>query len=205
MGRRARAAGRCRRRTVAAARAGRWRQRLREARLLEDGPRVVAANGAVNELAEECALVLKAGVDRFLGDARSLCDRGDAGTLVTALLEQRGGRVEHALPSLLGLLAPVLRAVGARLDFSVHVLYSTTVSNTVSLYRKEDSMSPSPEALVRRLIEEGFNEGNLDVADELISPEMVEHQNFGPDHAPGAEGVKAVIASLRRAFSDFHL
>ena len=34
---------------------------------------------------------------------------------------------------------------------------------------------------------------------------MVEHQNFGPNHAAGAEGVKAVIASLRRAFSDFHL
>ncbi|MCA1683031.1 MAG: ester cyclase [Actinobacteria bacterium] len=66
-------------------------------------------------------------------------------------------------------------------------------------------MSHSPEALVRRLIEEGFNEGNLDVADELISPEMVEHQNYGPNHAAGAEGVKAVIASLRRAFPDFHL
>ena len=66
-------------------------------------------------------------------------------------------------------------------------------------------MPQSPEALVRRLIEEGFNQGNLDVADELISPDLLEHQNFGPDHAPGAEGVKAVIASLRRAFSDFHL
>jgi predicted ester cyclase len=66
-------------------------------------------------------------------------------------------------------------------------------------------MAQSPQALVRRLIEEGFNEGNLEVAEELISPEMVEHQNFGPNHAPGAEGVKAVIASLRRAFSDFHL
>ena len=63
----------------------------------------------------------------------------------------------------------------------------------------------SPEALVRRLIEEGFNEGNLNVTEELISPDLVEHQNFGPDHAAGAEGVKAVIASLRRAFSDFHL
>jgi predicted ester cyclase len=64
---------------------------------------------------------------------------------------------------------------------------------------------PSPEAVVRRLIEEGFNQGRLEVADELTSPDLVEHQNFGPDHAPGAEGVKAVIASLRRAFSDFHL
>src|SRR5215213_1419601 len=64
-------------------------------------------------------------------------------------------------------------------------------------------MPAAPADIVRRLIEDGFNEGNL--ADELISPAMVEHQNFGPDHAPGAEGVKAVIGSLRRAFSDFHL
>ena len=64
---------------------------------------------------------------------------------------------------------------------------------------------PSPETIARRLIEEGFNQGDLSVADELVSPELVEHQSFGPDHASGAEGVKAVIASLRRAFSDFHL
>jgi predicted ester cyclase len=63
----------------------------------------------------------------------------------------------------------------------------------------------SPERLVRRLIEEGFNEGRLEVADEVISPTIIEHQNFGPNHAAGPEGVKAVIASLRRAFSDFHL
>lgn len=66
-------------------------------------------------------------------------------------------------------------------------------------------MSQTPEALVRQLIEEGFNNGNLDVLDELISPDLVEHQNYGPNHAPGAEGVKAVIASLLRAFTDFHL
>ena len=66
-------------------------------------------------------------------------------------------------------------------------------------------MSPSPEHIARRLIEEGFNAGDLSVADELTAPDIVEHQNFGPDHAPGAEGVKATITSLRRAFSDFHL
>ncbi len=66
-------------------------------------------------------------------------------------------------------------------------------------------MPSSPETIARRLIEEGFNRGDLSVADELTSPSMVEHQNFGPDHAPGAEGVKAVIRSLRGAFSDFHL
>jgi predicted ester cyclase len=61
------------------------------------------------------------------------------------------------------------------------------------------------EAVVRRLIDEGFSQGRLEVADELIADDCVEHQNFGPSHAPGAEGVKAVISSLRRAFSDFTL
>jgi predicted ester cyclase len=63
----------------------------------------------------------------------------------------------------------------------------------------------SAEELARRLIEDGFNKGDLSIADDVISPDQVEHQYYGPDHAPGAEGVKAVISSLHRAFSDFHL
>jgi len=66
-------------------------------------------------------------------------------------------------------------------------------------------MPATAETLARRLIEEGFNRGDLDVADALVAPDMVEHQDFGPNHASGPDGVKAVIASLRRAFPDFHL
>jgi predicted ester cyclase len=66
-------------------------------------------------------------------------------------------------------------------------------------------MSRDPEAVVRRLIEEGFNRGRLEVCDEIAAPDLLEHQSFGPDHAAGAAGVKAVVASLRRAYSDFHL
>ena len=66
-------------------------------------------------------------------------------------------------------------------------------------------MSTNPEQIVRTLIEEGFNEGNLEVVDAVTSPELIEHQNFGPDHAPGAAGARAVVESLRRAFPDFRL
>lgn len=66
-------------------------------------------------------------------------------------------------------------------------------------------MTHEPETVVRRLIEDGFNQGKLAVCDELVDPSLTEHQNYGPGHAPGAEGVKAVIASLHRAYSDFHL
>ena len=61
------------------------------------------------------------------------------------------------------------------------------------------------EPVVRRLIDERFGHGSLDVCDELISEEIAEHQDYGPNHAPGAAGVKAVVTSLRRAFSDFKL
>jgi predicted ester cyclase len=61
------------------------------------------------------------------------------------------------------------------------------------------------EAVVRRLIEEGFNDADLAVCDELVSTSLVEHQEYGPNHAPGADGVKAVIASLHRAYSSFTL
>jgi predicted ester cyclase len=69
----------------------------------------------------------------------------------------------------------------------------------------EDAVTSSAEHVVRRLIDEGFSEGRLEVCDELIDEDLVEHQDFGPGHAAGAEGVKAVIASLRRGFSDFRL
>jgi predicted ester cyclase len=66
-------------------------------------------------------------------------------------------------------------------------------------------MPSTAEYVVRRLIEKGFNEGDLAVVDAITSPDLVEHQNFGPDHAPGAAGVRAVVESLRRAFPDFRL
>ena len=61
------------------------------------------------------------------------------------------------------------------------------------------------ERVVRRLIDEAFSQGHLGVCDELIADDIVEHQDYGPGHAPGSAGVKAVVTSLRRAFSDFKL
>lgn len=57
-------------------------------------------------------------------------------------------------------------------------------------------------AAFRKLIEVGFNQGNLDVVEELVSPDAVEHQRGSK---PGIEGTKATIATLHRWFSDFEL
>src|SRR5262245_35902568 len=63
----------------------------------------------------------------------------------------------------------------------------------------------SSEEVVRRLLDEGFSRGRVEVVDELVAAGMQEHQLREPGHPAGPAGVKAVIASLRSAFSDFQL
>jgi predicted ester cyclase len=58
------------------------------------------------------------------------------------------------------------------------------------------------EAMYRRLIEEGFNQGNLAVVDELVAPNAREHQRGSGD---GIEGTKDTIKYLRSAFPDFKI
>jgi predicted ester cyclase len=63
-------------------------------------------------------------------------------------------------------------------------------------------MKVSNEAIYRRLIEEGFNQGNLAVVDELMAPGAREHQRGAGD---GIEGAKKTIMYLRSAFPDFKI
>lgn len=56
------------------------------------------------------------------------------------------------------------------------------------------------QSLLRRLLEEGFNKGDLSVVEELVAVDCKEHQR---DHRDGREGVKEVIQSLREPFPDF--
>jgi len=63
-------------------------------------------------------------------------------------------------------------------------------------------MALSHEAIYRRLIEEGFNNGNLAVVDELVAPSSREYQRGGKD---GIEGTKGTIKYLRSAFPDFKI
>ena len=59
------------------------------------------------------------------------------------------------------------------------------------------------KALARRLVEEVFNQGNMSVIDELLSPDFVDHEQLPPEMPPGREATKLMFTMLRSAFPDF--
>ncbi len=59
------------------------------------------------------------------------------------------------------------------------------------------------KALVRRFFEEVANQGNLDVADELLAPDFVDHDVI-PEKVADIEDVKRNVAELQASFSDYH-
>jgi steroid delta-isomerase-like uncharacterized protein len=61
------------------------------------------------------------------------------------------------------------------------------------------------KALARRVLDEMFNKGNLDVADELLAPDYVDHDPAMPEDIHGPEGFKQYVSGYRSAFSDLHL
>src|SRR5919109_4561685 len=59
-------------------------------------------------------------------------------------------------------------------------------------------------AVLVRYYEEIWNQGRLEVCDELIAPDYVNHSAPLPDVSPGPEGLKQTVAAVRRAFPDVH-
>jgi predicted ester cyclase len=60
-------------------------------------------------------------------------------------------------------------------------------------------MTTEQEQVLRRIVLEAFGAGDLDVLDELVSEQVIEHQYGLPRDR---EGLKRAIAGLRRAFPD---
>ena len=61
------------------------------------------------------------------------------------------------------------------------------------------------KATARRFIEELFNQGNLEIADELLSPNYIDHDPAMLEDVRGPEGMKQYAAMYRSAFPDIHI
>ncbi len=63
-------------------------------------------------------------------------------------------------------------------------------------------MSEENKAIVKRIVHEIWNGGNLDLADELIAPDYVDNVS-GTGSQVGPNGFKEAVNGVRDAFPDF--
>lgn len=69
---------------------------------------------------------------------------------------------------------------------------------------RRESVSYENKVLARRWLEEGFNEGNVAVADKIFAEDYVNHEAL-PGQRPGPEGTKHNVSMLRSAFPYLHI
>lgn len=60
----------------------------------------------------------------------------------------------------------------------------------------------SNEQLIRRYFEEVWNNGKLDVLDEIISSDYINHNAGMANPVAGPEGLKPIVSAIREAFPD---
>lgn len=60
------------------------------------------------------------------------------------------------------------------------------------------------KAIVGRLLDEMNNQGNIEIIDELVGPDFVEHEENPPGIPHDREGVKRVFRLYHSAFTDIH-
>lgn len=65
-------------------------------------------------------------------------------------------------------------------------------------------MSNANKMLLQRFFQAIYNQGDLDVANEIVAANYVNH-NPAPGETSGREGLKAFVSHLRSAFTDLHI
>lgn len=61
------------------------------------------------------------------------------------------------------------------------------------------------KAVVRRFVEAVINQQQLEVIDELVAADFIEHDALPPDIPPGSAGQKRYMAMFLHAFPDLHI
>jgi predicted ester cyclase len=74
-------------------------------------------------------------------------------------------------------------------------------ANVTTSEEHEPMTADGNTATFRRWFEEGWSQGNVDLADEMYSPDYVTH-SVGPDLPPTLEGLKMFVRAFRAGIPD---
>ncbi|MBO9635439.1 MAG: ester cyclase, partial [Chitinophagaceae bacterium] len=83
------------------------------------------------------------------------------------------------------------------------VLLAGSGAFAVSFFRPPSSKEQN-ERMVKRYYNEVWNEGKLNVLDELLAAGYINHTPSTPNPPIGPDGLKPIVAAIRKAFPDLH-
>jgi steroid delta-isomerase-like uncharacterized protein len=63
----------------------------------------------------------------------------------------------------------------------------------------------APATVVGRYIDECWNRGRIDLVDELVDADFIDHLPIEAELPNGIDGLKSMIENVRLGFSDFHI
>ena len=66
------------------------------------------------------------------------------------------------------------------------------------------SLESQNKLIIERYFNEVWNNGNLEILNELLSEDYINHTPSTPDPPPGPEGLKPIVKAIRRGFPDLH-
>ncbi|MFO1310595.1 MAG: ester cyclase [Burkholderiales bacterium] len=78
---------------------------------------------------------------------------------------------------------------------------TTLAAPTVAAAGHEPALLKANRELVIRYFEEVWNQGKLDVLDELIAGDYVNHSSSTPNPRPGPADLKPIVAEMRRGIA----
>ena len=83
--------------------------------------------------------------------------------------------------------------------------YRTTAQQCKGYGKEDKDMSAEESKAAMRRYFGVFEQGNIDLFDELLAPDYVNHSPATPDLPTGPEGVKGVVAMFRSGIPDLRV
>lgn len=89
---------------------------------------------------------------------------------------------------------------------TVLILLCTSCSNPEPAIQKNATIALQQQnkTIIQRYFGEVWNQGKLAVLDELLDPAYINHTPSVPNPPVGPEGLKPIVAAIRKAFPDLH-
>lgn len=75
---------------------------------------------------------------------------------------------------------------------------------SISSCRRQSAPGEANKEIIKTYYEQVWNKGRVDLLDDLLSADYINHTPSTPNPPIGAAGLKPIVLAIRRAFPDLH-